>query len=165
MPFTPFHFGPGVILKGLGPRWISLTAFVGAQVAIDVESGYHLFRGDWPVHRIAHTLPVATFIGLVVGVGVYLGGRRLSGPPGLEGRPDLAATPAVLGGLLGGLSHPMLDGIMHTDIRPLSPFTASNPFLGAVDLDTLHLSCIASGLFGAAILGVRWVARRAWADE
>lgn len=138
---------------------MSLTAFVGSQVAIDLESGYHLFRRDWPVHRIAHTLPVAAFIGVVVGVLVYLVGRESPTADDLVGKPESAARPALVGGLLGGLSHPVLDGIMHTDIRPLLPFDSSNPFLGIVDLETLHLSCIASGVLGGAILGVRWIAR------
>jgi membrane-bound metal-dependent hydrolase YbcI (DUF457 family) len=159
MPFTPFHFGPGVLLKALGPRWISLTAFVASQVAIDLESGYHLFRGDWPVHRIAHTLPVATLVGIVVAILIYLIGRKVTASSHLVVESANKVGPVLAGGVLGGLSHPVLDGIMHTDIRPLLPFDSSNPFLGIVDLETLHLSCIASGLLGGAILGVRCIAR------
>jgi hypothetical protein len=35
MPFTPFHFGPGALLKSIFPRSVSLSAFVASQVLID----------------------------------------------------------------------------------------------------------------------------------
>lgn len=43
MPITPFHFGPGLLGKGLLPAKLSVTAFVAAQIVIDCESAYYLF--------------------------------------------------------------------------------------------------------------------------
>jgi hypothetical protein len=37
VPFTPFHFGPGLLLEGAAPRHVSLIAFVISQVAVDLE--------------------------------------------------------------------------------------------------------------------------------
>ena len=34
MPFTPFHFGPGLLGKGLAPRSYSWSAFVAINVVI-----------------------------------------------------------------------------------------------------------------------------------
>ncbi len=59
MPVTPFHVGPGLLLKAAAPRHLSLSAFIGANIAIDPESAYVLFTGGYPVHRILHTFLVA----------------------------------------------------------------------------------------------------------
>ena len=64
MPFTPYHFGPGLLLKAAAPRHFSFLAFSTTQVAIDLESLQYLTMGDPHVHRTMHTLPVATVAGL-----------------------------------------------------------------------------------------------------
>ena len=155
MPVTPFHFGPGTLAKGLLPRRVSLTAFVVSQIAIDVESGYHLLRGDWPIHREFHSLLLAALVGVLSGTLVWSVGRVLpdQSSPGVRG--ELAAFPGYAGGLLGGLSHPVLDGIMHPDLRPFWPFSTANPFLELVSLGALHLFCVACGVVGVLLLGFR----------
>ncbi len=62
MPITPFHLGPGLALKSCSPRAFSLTAFVIAQVIIDLEPLYYLLRNDYPWHRFMHTLSGATLV-------------------------------------------------------------------------------------------------------
>jgi hypothetical protein len=37
VPVTPFHFGPGILSKGLFPARFSAASFVLAQILIDVE--------------------------------------------------------------------------------------------------------------------------------
>ena len=68
MPFTPFHFGPGLFVKAWGPRRFWLTSFVVANILIDVEVLYFLWRNDPPIHRYLHT---------------YVGGIAM-GPAGLR---------------------------------------------------------------------------------
>lgn len=157
MPITPFHFGPGTLLKAVAPRHVSLTAFVLSQVVIDVESGYHLLVGDWPVHRICHTLPVAGLIGAVSGTVVWLVARLVpvTMPDEKMIRSEVEFTPAHLGGVIGGLSHPLLDGIMHADVKPFWPLVETNPLLGLVGLGQLHLLCLAAGVLGVGVLWLR----------
>jgi len=54
--------------------------------------------------------------------------------------------------LVGGLSHPLLDGIMHPDVRSFMPWSDSNPFLRLVGLAPLHLACVTAALFGVVCL-------------
>lgn len=148
MPVTPFHWGPGLLLKAAAPRAMSLTAFAATQVAIDVESSYYLLQGAWPVHRTLHTFLWGSMAGLAVGVALSGVGRVTGRERVLGFEQELALGPAVVGGLLGGSSHALLDGIMHADIQPLEPFAAGNPLHGLIGLGALHLVCVAAGIVG-----------------
>jgi membrane-bound metal-dependent hydrolase YbcI (DUF457 family) len=63
-----------------------------------------------------------------------------------------SALGVLSGGLAGGLSHPLLDGIMHADLRPFMPWSDVNPFLGLIGLAQLHLACVAAAIAGAVCL-------------
>jgi len=159
MPFTPFHFGPGLLLKSLAPSRFSFVAYAASQVVIDVESGYFLATRQWPVHRTLHTFLVGSLVGAATGLVIATVGRRLprwdTGPPAR--RAELQMTSAVSGGTIGGIVHSLLDGVMHRDIRPFLPFTESNPLLGQVSLSTLYWGCVLTGVAGLALL---WRPRR-----
>jgi membrane-bound metal-dependent hydrolase YbcI (DUF457 family) len=156
MPVTPFHFGVGLLAKGLAPARISVLAFAASQVVIDLETAYHLLRQEWPVHRALHTFALAVPVGLVAGGLVWYAGKRVAAGLAARWPRELGLGPALLGGGLGGLTHPLLDGVMHDDIQPLMPFTSDNPFHHAVGLGALHLLCVAAGFLGA----LAWIARR-----
>lgn len=155
MPVTPFHFGPGVLLKAAAPQRVSLTAFAAANVAIDVESVANILLGRFPVHATLHTFLAATAVGLAVGVAVGTAGRVRR-----SASPELGRWPALVGGLLGGASHPLLDGIMHADIRPFLPLTEANPLVRLVGVGTLHGLCVAAGAVGLLWLAVRRLSQR-----
>lgn len=150
MPITPYHFGPGLLLKGIAPRAISLTAFAVANVVIDVESVVNLLAGRYPVHATLHTFGAALAVGSLSGGGVALLGQALKARS-----TEWGWRPSLVGGVLGGFSQPLLDGVMHADIRPLLPFTNANPLLHVVDLHTLHLVCVLTGGVGMLVLGWR----------
>lgn len=151
MPVTPVHLGPGLLLKGLAPERVSLSAFVLANVVIDAESVVNLLAGRWPVHAALHTLGGALAAGVLSGVAVARLGR------GRGWRASEAGWgPALTGGVLGGLGQTLLDAIMHADLRPFLPATDANPLLGAVDLSVLHTLCVLAGALGLVALGVRW---------
>lgn len=161
MPFTPFHFGPGLALAS-ATRWINLVAFVAANVIIDLESGWNLLRDNYPVHGFFHSfvgaslaIPPAFLATMAVtALAERLGARLSLGPD--RNRPLAIATGAVL----GAWSHVALDAIMHSDLRPFSPWSQRNPLLGLLPIETLHSVCLAAGLVGALTVLVRSIVRR-----
>lgn len=44
---------------------------------------------------------------------------------------------------------------MHADMRPLAPFSADNPLLGALPFRALHLFCLIAGVVGIAVVAAR----------
>jgi hypothetical protein len=165
VPFTPFHFGPALLLKGVWPGWFSFSAFVASQVAIDLETLYWLYRGEWPVHRYLHTLLGGAVVGSGVALAVSLVLRRLarrfpSARANLALVAEAALGPALAGGLVGGLSHALLDGIMHWDVQPFRPVAAGNPLLELLNVVHLHVGCAAAGLLGGLLLLGRVLRRR-----
>jgi hypothetical protein len=155
MPATPFHFGPGVLIKAAAPRQFSMAAYSLAQVVIDVESGYYLLHKQYPVHREAHTFLVGGLIGVLCGLVVSRVGAWWARPrdaPVEAIAAEYRLNVAVLSGMFGGIFHSVLDGIMHADIRPFRPFSNANPLYGLVSVRSLYLFCIGTALLGGVIL-------------
>jgi hypothetical protein len=67
----------------------------------------------------------------------------------------VSLTAFVASQVVGGLTHPLLDGIMHSDIAPLRPFVDHNPLLGIMGLGALHLVCVVAGLVGITLMALR----------
>src|SRR5512144_1044218 len=135
MPFTPFHFGPAVLFKGMFPAVISATAFIATQVTVDSEVMWNMMRGHFPVHGHMHSLVAATGIGLLVGAvvrgfGIWL--SPLLGTDSQSGRAEWNWMGALLGGALGGATHSLLDSFMYREIEPFWPLASGNPLLGLV---------------------------------
>jgi len=160
LPFTPFHFGPGLLFKSISPTKFSLAAFVTTQVLIDFETLYFLVAREWPVHRFFHSIPGSLLVGLIVS-GIAVLGAHLIGPEVLEffRVTDLSRLAIVVGGTVGGLSHALLDNLMHDDSRLFYPLDSGPHLQGLIGLSELHLGCLASGLVGLSVLA--WRFRRA----
>ena len=80
MPATPFHFGPGLLIKAAAPRQFSMAAYSLTQVVIDLESGYYVLHKSTPVHRQAHTFALGGLIGLLCGLIVSQVGTWVARP-------------------------------------------------------------------------------------
>lgn len=166
MPFTPLHFGPGLLLKSVTGAWFSFTVFCLAQTLIDLEVAWYMLAGDDPIHRFLHTYAGATLAGCAAAAGkpacewaLRVWNAQLSPAQARWlGAPAQISWPAALaGGLAGGWSHVFLDSFMHADMRPLSPWNGGNALLFLVHVDTLYLACAIAGAAGLAlVLFNRW---------
>ncbi|MEO8908915.1 MAG: hypothetical protein ABI408_01640 [Gemmatimonadaceae bacterium] len=155
MAATPFHLGPGLLIKAAAPRQFSMAAYSLTQVVIDIEAGYYLLRHEYPIHRDMHTFLGGGLIGVLCGMlvsraGVWIARPRDAVVEALAAEYRLWT--AILSGLFGGLFHPILDAFMYTDIRPFRPFSPSNPLFGLVSERNVYLFCVVTGLVGAVLL-------------
>jgi membrane-bound metal-dependent hydrolase YbcI (DUF457 family) len=157
LPFTPYHFGPGVLAKSLAPRRFSLTAHVAAQVAIDVETLYAIVKHTKPDHGFFHTMVGASLVGLSVAVALAIVAPVAPLPGWRWLKEDLQWPALCAGGLFGGLSHAILDSMYHPDAMPFWPWSGGNPLLVAhhVPPDI----CVATGVLGLVILAWRALRR------
>ena len=155
MPFTPFHFGPGALVHSAAPKHVSFLAFCAANVLVDVEPLYFMLTHQYPIHRFLHTYVGATVAAAIV-VGLFALVRKVTPRLLDEFRlRNLSLRAVALGAILGTYSHVVLDSLMHADMNPFAPFSAANPLLGAVFLNTLHGFCLIAGVVGGVAVAVR----------
>ena len=155
MPATPYHFGPGLLIKAAAPQQFSMAAYSLAQVVIDLESGYYALHNSPPIHRQMHTIAMGGLIGLLSGLLVSRIGAWLARPRDVVGEAlaaEYRLSVAVMSGIFGGLLHSILDGIIYTDIRPFRPFSSANPLFGLLSVRTVYEFCVVTALVGAALL-------------
>lgn len=157
MPFTPFHIGPGLVIKGLIPHQFSLSMFTMANVLMDIEPAYRMWRVEMPLHGWTHTLPGAL---LITACSVLLGRLAITKVWRFyQQLIDETQQPfhmtwlqAWMSALIGTGSHLLLDAVMHEDMHPFAPLTDANPLLATEWMLQLHLACIMAAMFGILLI-------------
>jgi hypothetical protein len=168
VPFTPFHMGPGLAIKAVAGRHVSLMLFGFSQIVIDLEPAIRILRSDPFLHGFTHTFLGATLVALlsvVLGRPVcqWLLDHCRPDPDSallswLAGSGRISWTAALSGAFLGAYTHVVLDSIMHFDVEPFAPITGANPLLRLVSVGWLHVFCVASGLAGAVgLVSLFWL--------
>ena len=162
---------PGIFLKSLGGRHISLTVFALSQLAMDLEVLVRVAGGAERWHGFTNTfigaavvLLPTVFLGKPAGEWVLRWWNRNLSPTQarwLEVQTRISWPAAWIGGVLGVFSHVILDAVMHADAIPGAPFSAANPYVGLLSIGQLNLLCLIFLLLGTVIIGVtRWFVRR-----
>jgi hypothetical protein len=170
VPVTPLHMGPAFVAKAAVGRHFSVLVFAFSQLAMDIEPIVRFLRHDRILHGFSHTYLGATLIGLVslfAGrfIGQYLLRRFQADPQSaflvwLHGPNEISWTAAATGAFFGTYSHVFLDSFMHDDMEPFAPWSSANGLLLRISVDSLHLVCVGSGLFGALLLVVVFLGHR-----
>jgi membrane-bound metal-dependent hydrolase YbcI (DUF457 family) len=170
MPVTPFHFGPGLVLKAVGRHYFSFSVFCLVQVVIDTEVMAATLSGTYPLHRTLHTYLGATGVALlciVFGRPLCIWAKRAWNRH-LDAKlktwlwlPEpISLFAAVTGAFLGAYSHVFLDSFLHADMHPFAPFSNRSPLYGEISYPLMHLLCFLLGVLGA--LWLAFQRRRAY---
>ena len=151
MPFTPFHMGPGLLVKALLQGSFSLMVFAWAQIIMDIQPLVVMITGEGHLHGFSHTYVGATLIGIgsaltgkyAAELGLRLLGRSRDLP--------ISSPVAIVSAVIGSYSHVLLDGVMHADVQPFAPFILDNRLFGLVSVAALHELCLYSGILGIGL--------------
>ncbi|AJQ96113.1 hypothetical protein [Gynuella sunshinyii] len=161
MPFTPFHMGPGLLIKSLLHGAFSLMVFGWSQVVMDIQPLLVLLTGSGHLHGFSHTYIGAALLAVFSALsGKYLSELGLF-LLGMDPHRNIRISWSVafLSAAIGTISHVLLDSIMHEDIVPFFPLSADNGLLHIISVSALHEVCLYSGAVGAVIyytvLGIR----------
>jgi hypothetical protein len=104
MPLTPLHLGPGLAAKVVGGRFFSLTAYIIANVLIDVEPGVKVLIGTLePLHTL-HTTEAGLVFAIAATVAAVLPPFRCSW------------IASALGSAVGIATHLFFDALFHYDV-------------------------------------------------
>ncbi len=158
MPFTPFHMGPGILIKALLQGSFSLMVFGWAQIVMDIQPLVVMIAGEGHLHGFSHTYFGATLLAIFSTLtGKYLAeiGLKLLRVK-RSGEITIAWWVAGVSAFIGTYSHVVLDSIMHGDVQPFYPFSVDNNLLNVISVGALHQLCLYSGLVGAGVY--YWVA-------
>lgn len=160
MPFTPFHMGPGIVVKALLQGSFSLMVFGWSQIIMDIQPLVVMITGEGHLHGFSHTYVGATLLALFSA----LSGKYLS-EVGLfvfglnkQWQVKIAWWVSFLSAFIGTFSHVLLDSIMHSDVEPFFPVTTSNTFLDLISVEALHKACLYSALVGGILyFAINWL--------
>ena len=151
MPFTPFHMGPGLLVKAALQKRFSLMMFGWSQVVMDVQPLTVMLAGQGHMHGFTHTYLGALSIAVVSApTGKHLAEFGLK-RCGLSRHLPITWRVAFLSTFIRTFSHVMLDSVMHADLQPFAPWRLDNPLLGYISVAHLHWFCLGAGLVGFAL--------------
>ena len=146
-----------MLAKAFGPQQFWLTSYITANILIDLEVLYYLSRNDQPIHRYLHTYAGGIAIGLLAGLlmfGVVKTLCRVLPADSIWGE-RVAKTPkrrllwqSLVAGLIGGVTHILLDSFMHAEMNPFWPFVDGNALTGMITMRALHIGLAVIGFFG-----------------
>jgi membrane-bound metal-dependent hydrolase YbcI (DUF457 family) len=160
MPFTPFHMGPGIVVKALLQSSFSLVVFGWAQIVMDVQPLIVMISGEGYLHGFSHTYIGATLLAIFSALsGKYLSevGLCLFGF-NKQWQVKISWWVSFLSAFIGTFTHVFLDSIMHADVEPFFPLTTSNVFLGLISVESIHKVCLYSALVGGILyFAISWL--------
>lgn len=129
MPFTPFHFGPALLIGYPLRRRMDLATFLLANVVTDARAVLvFLDVLSGPLHGPLHNTYLGAFVVAIAFAAVVLSliRRFPSVANWLSSRPT-SAKAVVLASVAGTWLHTTIDAFVHSGMRPFFPL-AGNPF-------------------------------------
>lgn len=161
MPVTPFHMGPGLLIKSVLQGWFSLIIFGWAQVLMDIQPLVAMTTGMGSLHGFSHTYIGASLIAIIAawsGKWIYRWCMRFIERDFTYYQKKLLDVPARLtagicfiSAFLGTFSHVLLDSIMHADLEPFYPVSPDNRLLLIISIGALYKFCVYTGITGGVV--------------
>lgn len=151
MPFTPFHMGPGLLIKALLQGSFSLMIFGWTQIVMDIQPLVAMITNQGTLHGFTHTYLGAVLIAVIAAltgkhVSEFVLSRAFPGQP--HGIPWWIV---LLSAFIGSFSHVLLDSLMHADMAPWAPLSQDNALLALISAEAVYRLCLYAGVTGAVL--------------
>ncbi|MFW9811039.1 MAG: hypothetical protein ACFFF9_01140 [Candidatus Thorarchaeota archaeon] len=149
MPFTPYHFGPSLLLGILLFPFVDLVTLMIASVIVDLEPMAIMFLSlPYPLHGFFHTYLGATIAALVLSGFVYPFRKYLNSIVSLFGLHQTSSLRHIIGAsFVGTYSHVFLDSFLYAEMNPFFP-VLGNPFVNLFTFGAVYNFCLIAGLIG-----------------
>jgi len=131
MPFTPFHFGPALLLYGIFV-FLDPIALIYGAILVDLEPALVMFlRLNYPLHGSLHSIVGGFLLLPVVYLATILTRRLLSDLDFFftSGKREFAFWVTVVSALIGSFSHILLDSVLYSEMNLAWPLPYWNPLL------------------------------------
>ena len=141
MPFTPFHWGPALLIGFIFFCFFDLFSLLISSVIVDVESFYNLYRPGVRLHGFLHTYLGATLLSMPLSIILYLG-RDYTGKllEIFKLKQKSSFKKILFTNIFGTYFHIFLDSFLYTDIRPFFPLQ-TNPLLYMISSSAIYMFC------------------------
>lgn len=149
MPFTPYHFGPALLIGVLLFPFIDFATIVVASVILDLEPlAVIFFNLPMPLHSFFHTYLGATIVAIILAIGIYPFRKYLNKLVALFGlRQESSFRNIIPASIIGTYSHVLLDSFLYAEMNPFFPFLG-NPFVGLLTGGFVYNLCLVFGIIG-----------------
>lgn len=156
MPFTPYHFGPALLIGTILFPIVDFATIMIASVILDLEPlAVILFGLPMPLHAFFHTYLGATLVAVALSVLIYPFRKYLNEIVSFFGLKQKSSIyQIVLASLIGTYSHVLLDSFLYAEMNPFLPLLG-NPFLGLLGFGFVYSLCIVLGIIGFFVYLIR----------
>jgi len=147
MPFTPFHFGPAILIGLLALKYLDLPTFVAANIVVDWRAAL-FFLGLWPfggnLHSWPSTYPGALLSGLILaGAMFYIRPYLQESLEEMKISQSFSRRKILFSAVSGVMLHVTLDAFHHPMIQPFI-FENVRPFFGLLSTAEVRMVCLAA---------------------
>lgn len=156
MPFTPYHFGPGLLVGVLLFPFIDLPTVIAASVILDLEPlSVLLLDLPLPLHGFFHTYLGATIVAFLLAIAIWPFRGHLNKIVSIFGMHQESSFRHIFPtSIIGTYSHVLLDSFLYAEMNPFFPLLG-NPFLGIVQGAFVYNICVIFGLLGIGVYILR----------
>jgi hypothetical protein len=142
MPFTPFHFGPAILIGLLALKYLDFPTFVAANLIVDWRAAL-VFLGLWPFGGPLHSWP-STYLGALF-FGLSLAATMIYIRPHLQNaleqmkiKQSFSRMKIFASAVPGVVVHVTLDAFHHPNIQPFL-IEGIRPFFGLMTTSQVRI--------------------------
>jgi len=156
MPFTPYHFGPGLLLGVVLFSFLDFSTVMVACVILDIEPlAVIIFNLPYAVHGFFHTYLGATIAACALSLVIYPFRKHLNMLVSIFGLQQESSFRHIFpASIVGTYSHVLLDSLLYPEMNPFYPLIG-NPFIGFFQFAFVYNACVFLGFFGFGAYIVR----------